>query len=88
MAEREKVMEVMIKETRYMVINDKTNKFNPYEIYIKYWGLCRSGHGYSWHQKKVIEYADLESVLRTLVEACRTRDGWIGFDKDGNMLTN
>ena len=88
MAERAKVMEVMIKETRYMVIKDNTGKSSPYEIYIKYWGLCRSGHGYSWHQTKVTEYEDLESVLRTLTEACRTRDGWIGFTKDGVMLTH
>lgn len=88
MAKTEKVMEILIKETRYLVIKDSTARFNPYKIYIKYWGLCRSGYGCDWHRKKVTEFEDLESVLRTLTDACRTRDGWIGFTKDGVLLTH
>lgn len=81
MKKTEKVMELTIKETTYVVTKDNTAKRNPYKIHILWWD-------YGWHRKKVTEYENLESVLLTLTSACRTRDGWISFDKDGVTLTH
>lgn len=81
MAKTSKVMEVTIKETRYLVIKDNTAVRNPYKVFRKWYDT-------GWHRSKVTEYEDLESVLRTLTTACQTRDGWIAFSKDGVLLTH
>lgn len=73
-----KIMEVMIKDYRYLVVKDNRSKSNPYKVYRKWWDG-------GWHRKKITEYADLESVFYTMQSACRTVDGWIDFDR-GIML--
>ena len=45
----------------YVVIRDSTAKANPYKVYRR-WYDC------GWHRKKMVEYANFESVLFYLLQ--------------------
>lgn len=79
MKQTEKIMEVMIDQTRWLVIKDNRETSNPYKVYHKWWDG-------GWHRKKVTEYADLRSVFYTLMRASDTIDGWLDFDKYGREI--
>lgn len=82
MAKTQKIMEITIVRTRYLVIKDNESKYNPYKVYRKSW------YDGSWHRKKVTEYADIESVLWFLQKACHMPDGILEFDRDGCIKVN
>lgn len=67
MAKTSKVLEVMIHDTRYLVIKDNRTPSNPYKVSIKWWDG-------GWHRKQVTSYADLESVFHFLLRACQTEE--------------
>ena len=81
MAKTQKIMEITISRTRYLVIKDITSKYNPYKVYRKWWD-----HGD--HRQKVTEYADIESVLWFLQKACHMPDGLLAFDREGCIKVN
>ena len=70
MAKTQKIMEITIVRTRYLVIKDNESKYNPYKVYRKWWDQGD-------HRQKVTEFADIESVLRLLTYACSQPDGHI-----------
>lgn len=77
----EKILEVVIKDTRWLVIKENKYPANPYRMYEKWWDG-------GWHRKRVTEYADLKSVFRLLEFATTTVDGWLRFDDDGCLIVN
>lgn len=81
MSKTSKVMEVLIGQTRWMVIKDNSQTANPYKVYHKWWDG-------GWHRKKITEYADLTSVFYTLMRASDTVDGWVEYDKFGRQITH
>ena len=56
MKKTSKVLEVMIHDTRYLVIKDSRTPYDPYKLKTKWWDG-------GWHVKQFNSYSNLESVL-------------------------
>lgn len=57
-----KVMDMQFNGNWYVCIEDKTAKSNPYKLYLRWYDM-------GWHQKKITEYADFDSVLFYLLQS-------------------
>ena len=61
MAKTYQVMNICERGHHWVCIYDTAAKHNPYKLYQKWYDM-------GWHKRKVVEYADFQSVLWHLLQ--------------------
>lgn len=65
-----KVMEIDFNGSYYFCIYDESQRGgNPYTLFLKWWDQ-------GWHRKKIVSYADMDSILFHLLQMKYKKAQW------------